>query len=143
MPTVRTSEEARALIAKRWSKPRPAPVDPRVRTFPANSKIEERWMAKADDLGLVYEGMSRNAWRRLAKRLADDDTARRIKRVHEARPSNIDDDDDLLLAHLEAEATRWRARAKRDHRIALAHDLLADQAEDDLANLMFRLGLTS
>lgn len=143
MPAVRTSEEARALIAKRWEKPRPAPVDKRVRTLPSGSKIEARWMAKADELGLVSEGMGRNAHRRLAKRLADDDTARRIKRVHEARPTTIDDDDDLLLAHLEAEAARWRARVKRDRRIALAHELLADKAESELADLMFRLGLIS
>lgn len=143
MPTIRTSEEARALIAKRWAKPRPAPVDKRVRTLPAGSKLEERWMAKAEELGLVPEGMTRNAHRRLAKRLADDDTARKIKRVHEARPALVDDDDDLLLVHLEAEAARWRARVKRDRQIALAHEMLADKAEQELADLMFKLGLIS
>ncbi|MEV8265851.1 hypothetical protein AB0P00_17070 [Microbacterium sp. NPDC077057] len=143
MPTVRTSEEARALIAKRWAKPRPAPVDKRVRTLPAGSKLEERWLRKAEELGLVYEGMSRNAHRRLAKRLADDDTARKIKHVHEARPVPVSDDDELLLVHLEAEAARWRARVKRDHQIALAHELLADKAEQELADLMFKLGLIS
>ncbi|WP_372469206.1 hypothetical protein ACCO44_08120 [Microbacterium maritypicum] len=100
-------------------------------------------MAKAEELGLVYEGMSRNAHRRLAKRLSDDDTMRRVKRVHEPRPQTIDDDDDLLLAHLEAEAARWRARVKRDRRVALAHELLADKAESELAELMFKLGLIS
>lgn len=127
----------------RWAKPRPAPVDKRVRTLPSGSKLEERWMTKAEDLGLVYDGMTRNAHRRLAKRLADDDTARKIKRVHNARPVSVSDDDDLLLAHLEAEATRWRARVKRDRQVALAHELLADKAEQELADLMFKLGLIS
>lgn len=150
MPIVRTSEEARALVAKRWAKPRPVPVDKRVRTLPSGSKLEERWMAKAVELGRVAidesgnaTNMSRDAWRRLAKRLADDDTARKIRRVHEAPVVAIDDDDDLLLAHLEAEARRWRARVKRDRQIALAHELLADKAEEELANLMFKLGLIS
>ncbi|KJL25929.1 hypothetical protein RN51_00436 [Microbacterium oxydans] len=143
MPTVRTSEEAKALARRRWDKPRPAPIDKRVRTLPSGSKLEERWLAKAVDLGLVYEGMTRNAHRRLAKRLADDDTARKIKRVHDARPAGIADDDDLLLAHLEAEAARWRARVKRDRQIALAHELLAEKAEQELADLMWKLGLIS
>lgn len=143
MPTIRTSEEARALIAKRWAKPRPAPVDKRVRTLPAGSKLEERWMAKAVELGLVYDGMTRNAHRRLAKRLADDDTARRIREMHEPRPTAVSDDDALLLAHLEAEAARWRARVKRDRQVALAHELLADKAEGELADLMFKLGIVS
>lgn len=150
MPTIRSSEEARALIAKRWAKPRPAPVDKRVRTLPAGSKLEARWMAKAVDLGRVTvdengnaTNMSRDAWRRLAKRLSDDDTARKIQRVHDARPVAVSDDDDLLLAHLEAEAARWRARVKRDEQIAAEHERLADRAEEELADLMFKLGLIS
>lgn len=150
MPTIRSSEEARALIAKRWAKPRPAPVDKRVRTLPSGSKLEIRWMAKTVDLGRVTldengsaTNMSRDAWRRLAKRLADDDTARRLKRIHEPRPANVGDDDDLLLAHLEAEAARWRARVKRDRQIAAEHELLADKAEQELADLMFKWGLIS
>lgn len=144
------SEYFAELVRRRWSKPRPAPVDKRVRTLPAGSKLEGRWMVKAVDIGRVTvdehgnaTNMSRGAWRRLAKRLADDDTTRRVARIHEAKPADLDDDDDLLLAHLAAEAARLRARAKRDYRIASAHDLLADQAESELTDLMFRLGLTS
>ncbi|MFS0794591.1 hypothetical protein [Microbacterium sp. 1P10AE] len=143
MPTVRTSEEARALIAKRWAKPRPAPKDKRVRAFPAGSALEEHWMRRADELGLVPDGMSRNAHRRLAKRLSDDDTARKIARVREAHPVEIPEDDELLLAHYEAEASRWRARVKRDREIALEHERLAEEAEGRLADLMFRLGMLS
>lgn len=114
------------------------------RTFLSGSKLEERWMTKAVELGLVPDGMSRQSWRRLAKRLADDDTARRIRRVHEARPSSVpDDDDDLLLAHYESEAARWRARAKRDRQVALAHELIAEEMESNLADFMFKLGLVS
>lgn len=140
MPTVRTSEDAAALARKRWDKPRPAPVDKRVRTLPNGSKIEARYMAKAEELGLILEGHSRNARRRIAKRLADDDTARRVKRIHEAKPAAISDDDDLLLMHYAAEAARWRARVKRDRQVALAHELMADEAEGALADLMFSLG---
>lgn len=143
MPTVRTSEEARALIAKRWAKPRPAPVDKRIRTFPAGSALEEHWMSRAEELGLVPDGMSRNAHRRLAKRLADDDTARKIARVRDPHPVAIPEDDDLLLAHYEAEAARWRARVKRDREIAVEHEHLAEKAETELAELMFRLGMLS
>lgn len=143
MMVFRSSDEGRAAAAARWSKPRPAPVDKRVRTLPSGSRLEERWMAKAVELGLVYDGMTRNAHRRLAKRLADDDTARRIREVHEPRPAAVSDDDALLLAHLEAEAARWRARVKRDRQIALAHEMLADKAESELADLMFKLGIIS
>lgn len=143
MPTVRTSEEARALIAKRWAKPRPAPVDKRVRTLPAGSKIEERYIAKAEALGLILEEHSRNARRRIAKRLADDDTARKMRRIHEAKPATISDDDDLLIAYYTAEAARWRARVKRDRQMAVAHELMADQAESELADLLFKSGIVS
>lgn len=133
-----------AEIARaRWDKPRTTAKDKRVRTFPAGSKIEQRWLERAYELDLIPDGMSHQMARRLAKRLADDDTVRRVKRIHEARPTTVDEDDDLLLTHLAAEASRWRARAKRDHQIALAHELLAEQAEEELANLMFKLGLTS
>lgn len=137
------SEYFAELVRRRWSKPRPAPVDKRVRTLPSGSKVEERYIAKAEELGLVNEGMSRNALRRLAKRLADDDTARRIRRIHEAKRPEISDDDELKLEYLRNEAARWRARAGRDHQIALAHELLADQAESELTDLLFKLGLTS
>lgn len=140
---VRSSESAAALARIRWAAPRPAPVDKRVRTLPAGSKLEQRWMLRAEELGLVYEGMSRNAHRRLAKRLSDDDTARKLQRVHDEKPATISDDDDLLLVHYQAEAARWRARVKRDRQIAVAHEQLADKAESDLAELMFRLGLIS
>lgn len=141
--TPERSEYFAALIRKRWDKPRPTPIDKRTRTLPSGSPLEERWMAKAEELGLVPDGMSRNAHRRLAKRLSDDDTARRVRRMHDARPAGIDDDDDLLLAHYQAEAARWRTRAERDRRVAAEHERIADEAETALVDLMFRLGLTS
>lgn len=140
---VADSADAAALARKRWDRPRPVPVDPRARTLPSGSKLEQRYMAKADELGLTFDGISRAAHRRLAKRLSDDDTARRIHRMLEPRPVALDADDDLRLAHFAAEAARWRSRALRDRGIALAHDKLADEAEQDLANLLFRLGLSS
>lgn len=121
------------------------------RTYPPNSKIENVWMKKAVDLGRVTvdengnaTNMSRQSWRRLAKRLGDADTALRVRRITEPRPVAIPDDDvDLLLAHYQSEATRFRARAARDRQIAAEHDRLADRYEEDLAALMFRLGLVS
>lgn len=141
MPKIQTSEEARALIARRWAKPRPAPKDLRVRTLPSGSAVEEHWMTKAIELGLVPDGMSREMHRRLAKRLSDSDVARKIARVHAAQPSAISEDDALLLAHHEREATLWRARARRDRQVALAHELLADIAEAALADLVADLEL--
>lgn len=141
MPKIRNSEEARALIARRWAKPRPAPKDIRVRTLPSGSAIEEHWMAKAVELGLVPEGMTREMHRRVAKRLSDSDVARKINRVHRSQPETISENDALLMAHYEREASMWRARARRDRQIALAHELLADVAEAALADLVLELGL--
>lgn len=93
-------------------------------------------MARAVELGLVPDGMSRGLHRRLAKRLSDSDVARKIERVRLAQPSTVSDDDALLLAHYEREASFWRARARRDRQIALAHELLADLAEAALAELV-------
>lgn len=136
MPTIRSSEEARELIARRWAKPRPAPKDSRVRTLPSGSAVEKHWMQRAVELELVPEGMSRDKHRRVAKRLSDSDVAMKIARVHQAQPSTLSDDDALLLTHLEREASMWRARARRDRQIALAHELLADVAEAALAELV-------
>lgn len=127
----RSAHFARVAQA-RWSKPRPV-VDKRVRTFPAGSAIEQRWIQRAEDLGLAYEGMSHTAHRRLARRLSVDDLARKTHRIHEPRPASITDDDELLVVHLAAEAARMRSRALRDYRIARDHDELADRAEQDLA----------
>ncbi len=138
----RSPEEAAAAARARWAAPRPAPTDNRVRTLPCDSEIELRFLDKAEKLGLITEGMNRNARRRLAKRLSDSDVALKIKRVHKTEPTTISDDDELLLTHLQREAESWRARARRDRQVALAHELLADQAEAALAELYIRLGLT-
>lgn len=127
--------------SKRWAAPRPAPTDNRVRMLPCDSEIELRFLDKAEKLGLITEGMNRNARRRLAKRLSDSDVALKIKRIHNTEPVALSGDDDLLLTHLQREAESWRARARRDRQIALAHELLADQAEAALAELVIRLGL--
>lgn len=135
----------RDLVAKRWDKPRPetAPKDLRgARALPAGSEEESYWDARARDLGLSDEGMSRTAWRRMLKRLVDADVARRAAQGS-AMTTGGPQSDDLLATYLVAEANRLRDRARRDRRLADAHDQEAAEAEARLAAHMRRQGMTS
>jgi hypothetical protein len=133
--TPERSQYYRELVARRWAKPRPAPRQDRrgARTLLAGSEEEAFWEARANELGLTDEGMSRTSYRRLLLRLVDADTA---------RLSQGNDADDLLLTFLEREAQRLRERAVRDRSLADAHDREAAAAEGRLAAEHRRLGLS-
>lgn len=139
MGAVRTSEEAAALARKRWDKPRPAPVDGRRRSFPSGSDEERLMEARAAEIGLQRgEKETPSSWRRRLFRLAADEAAQ-ISTLAAAAA----DTDDLLIAHLEAEVVRLRARAARDRQIAAEHDRQADEAETALVAAVRRQGATS
>lgn len=119
----------RDLVAIRWDKPRPtpAPKDLRgARTLVAGSEEEVYWDERARQFGLSDEGMSSTGWRRMLKRLADADVARRAAQGSAIVTATSDD---LLATYLESESKRLRDRADRDRRLADAHDREAAEAE--------------
>jgi len=132
----------RDLVMQRWSKPRPEPkTSRRTPMMPAGSIEEMWWDRKARELGLDDSDMSREAWRRMLKRLVDADVAR-LTAAQIAPPPVEDEDADLLLVFLEREARQLRARARRDRQLADVHDREAAIAETRLVEHMRRIGLT-
>lgn len=133
----------RELVEKRWGKPRPpvAPKDKRgARAFPAGSEEEQIWEARARELELSDKGMSRTSWRRMLKRLADADVARRAEEAAALVSGGPAGDTDLLSVHYEREVARLRARAERDRQFAAQHDREADEAAAKLAAHLRRQG---
>ena len=115
------------------------PIDGRRRSFPAGSAEERAMEERAREIGLQRgEDEPVRAWRRRLYRLAADE-AEQIASLSSAAA----DTSDLLIAHLEAEVVRLRARAKRDRQIADAHDRQASEAETALVAAMRAQGHVS
>ena len=110
-----------------------------------DTSIEPIYLEEAQRLGLLLPGLSSQQHRQIAKRLAERkmaeaiaDAPRPTDRVTFGAVPGADADDATRIAFWSQEGPFRRARADRDRLLVQRHELMADEADRQLAAILSR-----